>query len=163
MNKDNMKTAQGNYITQGLFLELHYPDSAIYTLKDDDYKYKGKNYISLKKRYLEMEDVVEYEFATKYLCSWDHWQRIVKNQLIAPHVQAWRDELDLKLRSRAFKQILATTETEQGMVAKKWIADKGWIKNEAGRPSKAAKEQEKAFRENTLNEFSADIVRLGVK
>lgn len=163
MNKDNMKTPQGNYITQGLFLELQYPSTAIYTLKDDDYKHKGKTYISLKKKYLEMEDVVEYDFATTYFCSWGHWLRISKNKLIAPHIEEWRNELDLKLRSRAFKQILQTTSTEQGMVAKKWIADKGWIRNEVGRPSKAAKAQEKAYREKIVDEYSADVVRLGGK
>ena len=91
MNKDNMKTAQGNYITQGLFLELGYPSTAIYTLKDEDYTYKGKKMIALKQRYIEMEDVIEYDFATKYFCSWDHWKRIVNNQLIAPYIQTWRD------------------------------------------------------------------------
>ncbi len=163
MNKDNMKTPQGNVITQGLFLELHYPDTAIYTLKDEDYTYKGKKYISIKKKYLEMEDAVEYDFATTYFCSWGHWQRIAKNKLIAPHIEEWRNELDLKLRSRAFKQILQTTQTEQGMVAKKWIADKRWIKNEVGRPSKAVKEQEKMYREKVNDEYSADVVRIGDK
>ena len=155
-----MKTPQGNYLTQGLFLELHYPDTAIYTLKGEDYKYKGKDYISIKKKYLEMEDVIEYDFAGTYFCDWEHWQRITKNKLIAPYIAEWRNELDLKLRSRAFKQILKTTETEQGMVAKKWIADKGWVKNEVGRPSKAAKAQEKAYREKVSDEYSADVVRL---
>lgn len=156
-----MKTPQGNYITQGLFLELQYDESAIYTLKDEDYEYKDKLYPSIKRLYLEMEDVVEYDFATTYFCGWDHWQRICANRLLTSKIQTWRDELDLKLRSRAFKQILQRTQTEQGMVANKWIADKGWIKTGAGRPSKETLAQEKSYREAALNEYSADVVRIG--
>ena len=156
-----MKTVTGKLITQGLLLELGYSEFSQYTLKEEDYEYKGKVYPSIKRLYLEMEDAVEYDFATKYFVSWRHWQQICGNKLILPHIEEWRMELDLKLRSRAFKQILETTKSEQGMVAKKWIADKGWLKKEPGRPSKASKAQEKAYRAKALNEYTADVVRLG--
>lgn len=161
MNKDNMKTPQGNYITQGLFLEIHYPDTAIYTLKNEDFTYKGKVYPSLKRLYLEQEDVIEYDFATKYLCGWKHWNRIQKNQLIAPYIEEWRNELQLKLRSKAFKEILKRTKTEQGMVANKWIADKSWVKREAGRPSNLERKQEEAYRDKIMEEYGDDLLRIG--
>ena len=55
----------GNFYTQGLFLELSYADlrNAVYTLKDFDYEFKGKTYISIKRLYLEIGDPTEYEFA----------------------------------------------------------------------------------------------------
>lgn len=161
MDKSKMKTAKGNYITQGLFLEIHYPETAIYTLADDDKEYKGKVYPSLKKLYLELEDVVEYEFATKYLCGWDHWQRICNNQLIRKDVLKWRNELELKLRSRAFAEILKRSKDELGTVANKWIADKGWIKKGAGRPSKEDLEREKNYQLAVLDEYGDDLKRLG--
>lgn len=161
MDKSKMKTPQGNYITQGLFLEIHYPETALYTLKNEDFTYKGKVYPSLKRLYLECKDVIEYEFATTYLCGWDHWQRIVENKLITKHIKRWRNELQLKLRSKAFKEILDRTQTEKGMVANKWIADKGWVKREAGRPSKLEREQEEAYRDKVLGEYGEDIARIG--
>ena len=57
-----MKAEKGTYITQGLFLEIGYKtDLAIYTLKGEDYEFRGVLYPSIKKAYLEMEDVIEYE------------------------------------------------------------------------------------------------------
>lgn len=160
--KSKFKTDKGTYITQGLFLEIGYVTKlAIYSLSGEDKKYKGKIYPSIKKAYLAMEDVIEYDFATKYFSDWEQWQRISNNKIILPFILEWRNELDLKLRSRAFKQILDTTRTENGMVAKKWIADKGWIKNEVGRPTRADRMQEKAYKAKVKDEYSADIVRLG--
>ena len=156
-----MKTAQGNYITQGLFLEIHYPETAMYTLDDDDKEYKGKVYPSLKKIFLEMEDVVEYDFANQTLCGWDHWQRIVNNQMLRPHILKWRNELELKLRSRAFQEILKRSKDELGTVANKWIADKSWIKREAGRPSKEDIEREKNYQLKVLDEYGDDLRRIG--
>ena len=156
IDKDKMKVpSNGNMRTQGLFLELEYGkhETAVYTLSDEHKTYKGKEYPSLKKLYLEMEDPVEYEFATKYLLGWRHWQRLLNNQLVRPYIEEWRDELNLKLRSKAFKEILDRSKTEQGTTANKWIADKGWIKNEVGRPSKADIEQEKAYRANVLHDY----------
>lgn len=156
-----MKTPQGNYMTNGLFLEIHYPDTALFTLKEEDYEYKGKLYPSLKRLYLECEDVIEYDFATKYLCGWRHWQRMIANKMIRPYIEDWRNELQLKLRSRSFKEILKRTKTEQGMVANKWIADKSWTKRKAGRPSKAERKQEEAYRSKILDEYGEDLLRIG--
>lgn len=156
-----MKTPQGNYITQGLFLEIQYPDTAMYTLGDDDKEYKGKVYPSLKKLYLQMEDVVEYNFASEYLCGWEHWQRICNNEMIRKHILKWRKELELKLRSKAFKEILSRSKTEQGIAAARWIADKQWIKREAGRPSKEDIEREKNYQMSVLEEYGDDLKRLG--
>ena len=64
MDKNSLKSTNGIPLTQSLFLEIGYTDYAVFTLKDDDYEYKGRVYPSLKRLYLEMEDVGEYEFAT---------------------------------------------------------------------------------------------------
>lgn len=161
MDKSIMKTPQGNYITQGLFLEIHYPDTAIYTLGDEDKEYKGKVYPSLKRLYLEMEDVVEYAFACKYLCGWDHWQRICNNAMVREHILKWRNELELKLRSASFADILKKSRDDHNLAASKWIADKGWLKRGAGRPSKEELEREKNFHLSVLQDYSDDLKRIG--
>lgn len=156
-----MKTAQGNVLTQGLFLEIGYKDTSIYTLNDEDKEYNGKIYPSLKKLYLEMNDVVEYAFANEYLCGWDHWQRICNNEMLRPHILKWREELELKLRSEAFKEILVRAKDEKGTVANQWIADKKWALKKAGRPSKEELEREKNLQLSVLEEFSDDLKRIG--
>lgn len=160
MNKLLMKTPMGVPLTQGLFLEIGYPDSAIFTLKDDDYEYKGCLYLSLKKLYLEMEDVGEYEFATTHLLGWSHWQRLCGNKQLLEHIEVWRYELELKLRSKAIKEIMLKASTEKGINAAKWIAERGWDKRQAGRPSKAEVERETKVQADLHQLFSDDLMRL---
>ena len=67
LDKSKMLDSMQRPLTQSLFLELGYTDFAIFTLKEDDYVYNDKTYISLKKLYLEMEDPTEYDFANECL------------------------------------------------------------------------------------------------
>lgn len=146
IDKARLKDSQGRPLTQSLFLEVGYNTTyAVYTLKDDHFEYEGKLYPSLKRLYLELEDVVEYDFATKYLLGWNHWKRIQENKLFKDHVESWRDELELKLRSQAVRDILDMTADEKSFQAAKWIADKGWQKLERGRPRTADKIKEEAL------------------
>lgn len=146
IEKSKLKDTQGRPLTQGLFLEVGYNTKyAVYTLKDDDYEYDGKIYPSLKRLFLEMEDVVEYDFATKYLLGWNHWKRIQANKIFSQHIEEWREELELKLRSQAVRDILDMTADEKSFQAAKWIADKGWEKLQKGRPRTAEKLKEEAL------------------
>lgn len=160
MDKTNFKASNGVPLTQGLFLEIGYPETAVYTTKDSDYEYNGKVLPSIKRLYLEMEDIGEYEFATTYFLGWDHWQRICNNKVLNMHVEQWRHELELKLRSRAIKQIMRKAHTEQGIAAAKWIADKGWDKPSAGRPSKEAIERETKIQSDLQNQYKDDVSRI---
>ena len=154
-----MLDSGGRPITQSLFLEIGYTKDAIYTLKDDDYTYNGKVYPSLKKLYMECADPTEYEFATANLLSWKHWLRICENKLLRKHVDEWREELEVKIRSKAVKQAIsqAASGTFQ---ASKWIADRGWATRGAGRPSKSDLEREKRIQEGIADEYNNDVVRM---
>lgn len=163
IDKSRLRDSRGRPLTQSLFLEIGYTDFAVYTLKDEDHNYNGKVYPSLKRLYLEHEDPVEYDFATTYLLGWDHWQRLNENKLIAVEIDKWRNELELKLRSQAFRDILDMTAEEKSFQAARWLADKGWVKGPVGRPSKKQKEKEDAFEEKIKNEYGADILRLAKK
>ena len=159
ISRDKMLTSDGRPITQSLFLEMGYTEHSVYTLKDDDYDYNGKVYPSLKRLYLELEDTTEYDFATQYLLGWKHWQRITENKGLAPHIQEWRDELELKLRSRAVKQMLQLA-SEGSYQASKWLADRGWDTRAAGRPTKSEKEKHAKINERIKDEYGADVHRL---
>lgn len=160
VDKSKMKADNGVPLTQGLFLEIGYPESAMYTTKDEDYEYKGSVLPSIKKLYLEMEDVVEYEFATTYFLGWEHWQRICNNKQLKTHIDQWRYELELKLRSRAFKEIKRKATLETGISAAKWLADKGWDKHTVGRPSKEAVERETKLQSEILGQYQEDASRI---
>ncbi len=161
MDKSLLKSTNGIPLTQSLFLEIGYTDYAVYTLKDDDYEYKGKVYPSLKKLYLEMEDVGEYLFACEHLLGWEHWQRMCSNKQVAEHVEKWRYELELKLRSQAIMEIKAKSKFEKGINAAKWLAERGWDKRQAGRPSKAEVERETKVAADLNRMFADDLQNLG--
>lgn len=159
IDKTLMKASNGAPITQSLFLELGYSDFAVFTLKEEDYKHKGKTYPSLKRLYVEMEDVGEYEFATTYLLGWPHWKRLCENKQIAKHIEIWREELEIKLRSRAIKTLVAKTQTETGVNAAKWVAEKGWSKGVVGRPNKQESEKEKRIQDALDVDYASDLLR----
>lgn len=137
-DKKKMKDKMGRYMTQSLFLESEYdPDVAIFTFDGEDKLYQGKTFISLKRLYLEESDTVEYAFATKYLYDWPHWQKMCKNAVLLTHINAWREELQLKLASEGLATLIHLAINEESYQAAKYLADKGFVKNSRGRPSNA--------------------------
>lgn len=157
--RSSMLDSVGRSLTQSMFLEVGYSDAALYTLKDVDHEYNGKIYPSLKRLYLLEEDPTEYEFAVKYLLGWKHWQRLCENKLLRRSIDEWRAELEIKLRSRAVKEMIKSSANGK-IVASKWLADKGWAQRGAGRPTKAEVEGEKALLATVAEEFNEDVQRL---
>lgn len=161
IDKSKLVDSMGRPLTQSLFLEVGYSDYAVYTLKEYDYPYKGKHYPSLKKLYLKEEDPTEYAFAEKHLLGWQHWKRLCENKVLAKHIDEWREEMELKIRSQAVRDMMNLCASENGnFSAAKFLADKGWEKRAAGRPSKQEKERHLRIEEKIVSEFEADIVRL---
>lgn len=158
-SKDKMIDSMGRPITQSLFLEIGYTDAAVYTLKDNDFEYNGKLLPSIKRLYLEIADPTEYEFATACFIGWSHWQRICENKAIRRHIEEWRMELEVKLRSRGVKAAIFAANGGNYQAAK-WLADRGWDTRGPGRPSKADVERETKIQAAMSDEFSADIIRM---
>lgn len=152
----------GRYRTQSLLLELGYSKDAVYSLKEIDYEYKGKLYPSLKRLYLQMSDPTEYQFAMSYFASWDQWQRICANKQITPHVEAWRFEMEVKMRSEGIAAVRKHSKSHNpnAWQAAKWLADKGWDVRGPGRPTKDEVEHNKKVQSHILNEFEQDAERL---
>lgn len=163
IDKDLFKDKLGKPLTQSLFLEHGYnTEFAVYTFKDNDHLYEGKLYPSIKKLYLQMEDVTEYEFSNTYFLGWNHWCRLIDNKLIRQEINTWRDELEIKLRARAIKAMIKQADSGNYQ-ASKWLADRQWITRAAGRPNKLEIEAEKNKVNRINDEFSADIIRLKTK
>lgn len=154
------KDDQGAYLTQSLFLEVGYnKDRAIYTFNDEDKEYKGKVFKSLRKLYLETEDPTEYVFATRYLHGWDHWQRIVNNDILLERIEKWREELEVKLRSKGVRAMLALTDSNA--TAAKWAVDGLWrTKAGSGRKTAAQKRKEERVQQRVQADTSDDVSRV---
>lgn len=158
--RESLVDERGRFKTLSLFLEISYDKDAIFTLKDYDFEYDGKMYYSLKKIFLDESDPTEYQFATKHLAGWDHWQKICNNKVLALHINKWRAELDLKLRSEGIRWIINSARKKQNWLAAKFLAEKGWEVRAPGRPSKEDIERETKIQASIEAEFNEDIARL---
>ncbi len=159
--KSLLKDSYGRYYTQGLFLEHSYnTKTAVFTFDDNDKEYKGKTYPSLKKLYLHHEDPIEIDFANTYLAGWDHWNRLLANNIIRNHIDKWREELELQVRSYAIKNVIDSLATKDNFQAAKWLASRGWEIRGAGRPSADEIEHNKAMNQRIAEEYADDIAVL---
>lgn len=158
--------------TKGLFYETSLPEDresmgTAWTLKEDDHNVDGKVYKSMKKLYVAMEDVTEYDFAQATLGSYKHWERLLESPIIRPHIDQWRKELNLKLKARAMKSIIkAATEDEKlSFQAMKYLADNDYLdkKGKRGRPSKDEVKAELRKEVQTSKTLQDDAARIGLK
>lgn len=157
-DKSKFKNAANGYYTQSLFIEQGYDaEVAMFTFNDQDKEYKGKTFKSLKKLYLETADPTEYAFATKYLDGWTHWQRMVSNNLLLKEIETWRDELEVRLRSRGVLNALQLGA--DNFTAAKWAADGHWnVKR--GRPSKEEQKRDADMRRRAATAADVDGARI---
>ena len=157
--KDKLLDTLGRPLTQSLFLEFGYnTDYALFTLNDEDKVYQDKTYYSLKRLYLEIGDPTEYEFAKSCLLGWRHWKRICENKLFKPYLEEWREELEIMIRSEGVLAVM--DQAENNFQAAKWIADRGWDKKGAGRPSKVEKQREEHIKDRLGETLNAQIIRM---
>ena len=166
---NSFKTEQGTWVTQSLFLEIGYKlDLAVFTLADEDKEYKGKTYPSLKRLYLEMEDPTEYLFATTHLGGWGHWKRMLKNKILAQHIEEWQEELQLKLKAQGVSSMI--NEAKMGgrgqATAARWLASNGWLDDgeggkKVGRPKTKVDPVKEAKGDKIIKDaFAKDLDRL---
>ena len=157
----------GRYRTMSLFLETNYGNTdpllePIYTLKEREHK----GLISARKLYVSMMDPTEYKFAKAFLNSWGHWKKLCEADWFQPHLEAWREELEVKMRSLAVAQIQLAAEGESAAAvsAAKYIADKGWDKRSSGpkrgRPTKEDVAHERKIRADMEDEVDQAMKRI---
>src|SRR3546814_3940606 len=56
----------------------------------------------------------EYEFANKHLANWNHWKRLLANVIIRRYIDEWREELELKMKAKAVREMQALVNSENG-------------------------------------------------
>jgi hypothetical protein len=88
---------------------------------------KEQYFWSLRRLYLEAEDPHEYQFATTTLGSWDHWVKLCSSGFFIPHIEAWREELSIKLASKGVLGLL-NKAYDGDVTANKFLASKEWHK-----------------------------------
>jgi hypothetical protein len=158
--------------TKALFYETTLPEEretfgTAWTLKEEDHIVGDKVYRSMKRIYIEMEDVTEYDFAIATLGSYKHWERVLESPIIRPHIDQWRKELNLKLKARAMRSIIksATEDEKLSFQAMKYLADNEYLekKNKRGRPSKEEVKAELRKEVQVNKTLQDDAERIGLK
>jgi len=163
-----LKDVRGVWRTASLFEETcedpaKYPP--IYTLKDSD----TSSCVSLKRLYLAIEDVTEHTFARHCLGSWEQWMAITESYVLKPHIEVWREQLELQLRAKYIRMIKEQAELGEGpnaLNATRYLLEQttqfGKEKSTRGRPSKKEKEQYLARESKDSAALAADAKRLGI-
>lgn len=159
--------------TKALFFETTLPEYRIemepeWTLKERDHlAHDGKTYRSMKKIYIEMEDVTEYEFALATLGSFTHWETLCKSPWFKEHIDQWRKELNLKMKAKGMRSIIgaATTAENLSFQAMKYLADNQYIDkgSKRGRPSKEDVKAELKKETEANRVFRDDAERIGLR
>lgn len=149
----------GNFRTQSLFLETNVTDNAsLFTLKDDDYEKDGQTYPSLKRIYLSYDDPTEWQFVEEVFGNWRHWERICGNQVLLKYITQWRNELEIKLRSKGIRSVIGLSKDKES--AAKWLAEGKWNPAGRGRPSKDEVERQKRVASGIEQELNDHWTRL---
>jgi hypothetical protein len=92
-----------------------------------------------KEKYLATSDPTEYTQSYILTENWDHWQRLVESSIkIRVHIEMWRKELAVKVRSEAILKVMASDKAGDH----RWLAERGYEPRQVGRPTKAAKKAE---------------------
>lgn len=157
------RAPDGRYLTQALFKETIQTSvkktyTPPFTLKPED---SGKC-ISMKRLYLEIADPTEYAFAMEVLGSWEHWLKLTNCEWFQPYLTAWREELELKLRSKGIKAMMDLAVSGKDNAAK-WLAEGGWNgKSKRGRPSKAEVTAERKKKAKMIEEVEDYASRIGL-
>lgn len=153
-----------------LFKEMNMRDQSIclYTLKEND----DGPLPSLYRLYIEActQDPTEYVFANLYFENWGHWTDLCSSEWFKPYIARWRNELEVKIRSRSLALLLeqALGASREAVQVNKWIVEGGYGSKPKGgstgrgRPSKediAKEAQRQAGQAQRLDEDYLRIVQ----
>ena len=156
------KDSIGRWRTKSLFYEAndYQIKDAVFTTGDQDVTIKGKQLISLRKRFVDSDDPTGYKISQEFLGGYSHWDAICKSSL-QPEIEKWQEELEVKLRSIGLTHAINSAKTGNFNAAK-FLAEKGWSKRIAGRPSKEDVIRETKVQAQLHNEFEGDFKRMEI-
>lgn len=122
---NKVRDNRGRYLTMALFAEtigFGSKYAPTYTLNEFD----RNGLPSARRIYLELNDPTEYSAAMSLLGSWEHWQHLCGTPWFAPIVEAWREELKVRLLSEATKKVIEHSvgyESSASLAASKKIME----------------------------------------
>ena len=160
------KDSMGRWRINSLFWELRtnetdYPP--IFTIKESTYN----GYPSLKEIYFSYDHVPfhEYEFAMDVFGSWEHWKAITNSSSCKDMMTNWRDELTIRNKARAVKQIIAIAREDSatGLSAARYLSDEGFLPKRAGRTTKEEKIRQQKIDAGVHTELNDDFKRMSLK
>jgi hypothetical protein len=110
-------------------------------------------------KFMECGDILGIDFADQHLGGFQHWKNINASPVLQPIIADWVEELEVRIRSKQIKRI-DTLAAEGQFQAAKFLADRGWEKRAAGKPSKEEVQRETKVQAKMKDSFSADIARI---
>lgn len=119
------------------------------------------NLINFKRTFVDLGDPTGYEWAIKYLESYDHLLYLLKRDWFVRVFEEALEELHMKTRAAALRKIKDIADNSpneaQSLAASKYLAEKAWDKGKVGRPAKTTGELRKE-----VDVFESDAARLGL-
>ena len=113
--------------------------------------------------FVKSMDPTEYSAAIELLGSWAEWQRFKRewpgfNKII----DEWKIEQEIYIRSTAIRAVVddAKTKSKSAVGSARWLAEGGYIRKQAGRPSKEFKKRQQVIQERIATEVEDDIERV---
>lgn len=169
--QDKLKDSLGRARTMSLFRETmpqNSPFDPVFTLEE-----KSKDGLpSAKEIYMSAEDPTEYTPAMRITGNWQVWKRITESEWFKPYIDEWREELEVKIRSKHLQSIMgiaAEGSETQAMKASQFLYKENWMggegsstKSKRGRPTKAEIAHEKRVRAAMEKESEETLKRLGL-
>lgn len=162
------KGSNGSWLTQSIFWDKwsqlapgNKHAQPVFTFDSD-----RPGLINAKDTFLALGDLTGYEWAIKYLGSYDHWLYLMQRGWFSEQVEVWRNELHTRFKATALKRIQeisgSTANEAQSLAASKYLAERGWEKSSRGRPSKSELAGEMKKQAKIVDDLDEDVARLGL-
>lgn len=154
------KDSVGRWRTKSLFYEIndYKLDGALFTITETDKEVNGVKLRSLRRLFVESEDPTGYTTANEHLGGYAHWEALCKSSLKG-EIEKWLIEMEVRIRSIGLKHAVESAKSGNFNAAK-FLAEKGWDKRIAGRPSKEEVVRETKVQAQLHSEVENDLLRM---
>lgn len=158
------KSENNQWLTKQLFFETSDANDrsrALYTLKTEDHKVRGKLYPSIRRLYMEMGDESEFLFAETYFGGWPHWKKLCSSPWFLDHLTELREELAARNAAIQLSEIKKSASSGN-FAASKYLLEQGWIPKDkkVGRPTKEKIQREAEKLSADHYDISEDLDRI---
>lgn len=112
--------------------------------------------------YMSMADPTEYSTAMALIGNWEFWNKLKESASVGPYMKAWKEELEIMLRSKGMIALMQQAEKGNAQAAR-YLADGEYFIAKKGRKSKAEREAEEHLNKAVSERVRFDMERLGLK